>query len=108
MKIRTSNDAWKLVLSNNQGKEISFSLSDHSIHQAIQRYIEKKSPEGANVKTVMFSQNQKFLVFDSGYTIKLTDAAHFEISNRMVLLNQELTCALVNDIPSLEEIEDLG
>lgn len=104
----SSDDRNRLVLSNSKGKEISFKLSDKFMHDAICAYLKLMSGyRNLDVKTVMFGNNSKFLQFDTGYMIKLTDAAHFEISNRLILLNEQLTCVQPNDVPRLEDEEEL-
>ena len=108
MKINISPNSPKtLLLSNKEGLEISFAISDYHVFRAISKYIEERAPEGSEVRTVMFSQDKKYLVFNDGYTIKLTDAAHFEISNRMILLNKDIIFPKVNDLPSLEEENEI-
>lgn len=94
MKLLIEND--KLILNNNN-KYIKFSCSDENFINAVKAYYERFDIKEAKFSVRTPLSGQHVVIFSSGYQILVSPAVSFELTNRMILLNDKLKQSIIND-----------
>jgi len=88
LKILTNNN--KIVIQKQDGHNLQFELSDKKLFGVIKANINKLGDGFCNFRLEKLSDREIYLILN-GYKLLINDITLFEISSRMILLNNNIT-----------------
>jgi hypothetical protein len=88
LKILTNDN--KIVIQKQDGHNLQFELSDKKLFNVIKANINKLGNGYCNFRLEKLSSREIYLILN-GYKLLINDITLFEISSRMILLNNNIT-----------------
>lgn len=102
LRIKTKDK--KIIMYNDLGRDITFELSQKHIFAVIKKNIDKINKDGVTFSMEKLGNGICHLILDMQHRIMIPELSAYEISSRMMLLNDKLIMPSENIVDGDEQV----